>query len=97
MGIPARHRVIYRRKSIEGIGIFVSQYDGWDADNTCVGLEYEVEDGLVFHLSDESQLVIEASNMPLWLELWYGTKPISENAIRKKRAHVVFEEKPAEA
>mgnify|MGYP001582525310 CR=1 FL=1 len=61
-------------KSIEGIGIFVSQYDGWDADNTCVGLEYEVEDGLVFHLSDESLLVIEASNMPLWLELWYGTK-----------------------
>jgi len=71
-------------KSIEGIGIFVSQYDGWDAENTCVGVEYEVEDGLVFQLSDESQLVIEASNMPLWLELWYGTKPISENAIRKK-------------
>ncbi len=81
-------------KIIEGIGILVSPYDVSSADNSCIDMAYEVEEGLVFHLSDGGKLVIEASDMPLWLELGYGTGAILESAIGKKRGYGVFAEKP---
>jgi len=57
--------------------MLVSGLDVSSADNTVVDVEYEVEDGLVLHLSDENKLVIQASDVPLWLELWYGPKQAS--------------------
>jgi len=76
-------------KRIEGVGILVSELKVWNADKTYVDAEYDIEDGLVLHLSDTRKLVIEASEIPLWLELWDEPEQNSERLSARKE-HMLF-------